>query len=179
MDIFFPDWLSLLVINKIYQSTWLLATYRLIKLVLRLTTNTTELSRLCSAAAKGAMRMAEAMEREGDNREKYAFAEESEPKPGTVMVRGFEVQVPVDLVFRIGMLENQWVGFGWSACFMLRSARCIHSSVPPFFAYPTDRSILYSKQLMVCLLTGTLPCIRHIRLSTSLSFPSPYYFLSY
>lgn len=48
------DWLSYLVINKIYQSPILLSLYKVFKLILRLATNSTEISRLCSSAVSRA-----------------------------------------------------------------------------------------------------------------------------
>ncbi|KAF7727272.1 ELMO domain-containing protein 2 [Apophysomyces ossiformis] len=46
------DWFILLVLNKIYQSPLLLSVYKVYKLVVHLTSGTTEIYRVCQAAAK-------------------------------------------------------------------------------------------------------------------------------
>ncbi|KAI8394036.1 ELMO/CED-12 family-domain-containing protein [Radiomyces spectabilis] len=46
------DWLILLALNRIYQSPILLPIYKLLKLILRLSTGTSEIYRICRATAK-------------------------------------------------------------------------------------------------------------------------------
>ncbi|KAG0173260.1 ELMO domain-containing protein 2 [Apophysomyces sp. BC1034] len=78
------DWFILLVLNKIYQSPLFLSFYKVYKLVIRLTTGTTEIYRVCQAAARQ-------LEQTHPNKE-----EDNRP-----LLDNWAERIPEDVVYRI------------------------------------------------------------------------------
>ncbi|KAG2172022.1 hypothetical protein INT43_001499 [Umbelopsis isabellina] len=120
------DWLSYLVINKIYQSPILLSLYKVFKLILRLATNSTEISRLCASAVSRAT-YDHHWEQDSDVPQEddsdHGSAYELIPRESTRLV-----QVNRGLAQVIDNVQN-----GVTADLLFR----------------IDRSILYSKQLSI------------------------------
>ncbi|KAH8551779.1 ELMO/CED-12 family-domain-containing protein [Umbelopsis sp. PMI_123] len=118
------DWLSYLVINKIYQSPFLLSLYKLYKLILRLATNSTEISRLCSSAVARVVY--------DQHWEKDADSQDSDEK------EALNESVPQKQIRTVQVNKglNQLISN-------------VQNGVTADILYRIDRSILYSKQLAI------------------------------
>lgn len=122
------DWLSYLVINKIYQSPVLLSVYKLYKLILRLATNSTEISRLCSSAVARAV-YDQHWEQDADDSQEDSSDDNKENSYELLPRRQSRTaQVNRGLAQLIDNVQN---------------------SVTADILYRIDRSILYSKQLAI------------------------------
>lgn len=120
------DWLSYLVINKIYQSPFLLSLYKIYKLILRLATNSTEISRLCSSAVARAVY--------DQHWERDADSQEGSPD---------EMENSYELIPR-GQTRTIEVNKG-----LVQLIDNVQNGVTADILYRIDRSILYSKQLAI------------------------------
>ncbi|KAI9302460.1 ELMO/CED-12 family-domain-containing protein [Cunninghamella echinulata] len=125
------DWILLFIISKVYQTPILLSLFKFYKYVFRITTNTSELYRICHQATKELPWV-------NDLNNNNNYEENSSDTEETIPL------IEADTLYHETEKVSQQQTF-----VQKKIEKNIYGYVPPDIVFKIDRSILYSNQLTV------------------------------